>query len=66
MAFLEMYREQSKQADQQERIDKMVAEQRKVGAEHAEAVRQADGQDGGGGGGGRRKPSKGAVQRKGP
>ena len=66
MDALEWFRKMMKDMDQQERIDKMVAEQRKVGAEHAEAVRQADGQDGGGGGGGRRKPSKGAVQRKGP
>ena len=62
--FLEMYREQSKQMDQEENIRRAVADQRVVGAsdEDANRVREADG--GGGGGGGRRKPGKSSVQRR--
>jgi hypothetical protein len=71
MNALEWFRRTMKEIDQQERIKKMVADQRKVGASDADADRvreeagaQAD-DSGGGGGGGRRKPSKAAVQRKG-
>ncbi len=42
MDALEWFRKMMKDMDQQERIEKMVAEQRKVGEEHAEAVREAD------------------------
>jgi len=65
MDALEWFRKMMKEMDQQERIDKMIAEQRKVGAEHEAAVQEMD-QSTGGGGGGRRKPSKSAVQRRDP
>jgi len=65
MDALEWFRKMMKEMDQQERIDKMIAEQRKVGSDAASAAAvQAMDQSAGGGGGGRRKPSKGTVQRK--
>ena len=63
VAFLEMYREQSRQVEQQKNIERAVADQRKVGASDTDAdrVRAADGGAGGGGGGGggrRRRPAQ--------
>ena len=63
MAFLEMYRAQSKQMDQQANVKRMVADQRGVNASHADQVQQMD-NSADSGGGGRRKPSKSNVQRK--
>ena len=69
MDALEWFRKMMKDMDQQERIDKMIAEQRKVGSDAAAAAAVQDmdqsmGGGGGGGGGGRRKPGKGTVQRR--
>lgn len=66
MDALEWFRQMMKDMDQQERIDKMVADQRRVGAGDADRVREADGENGGGGGGGggRRKLSQGKILRR--
>ena len=69
MDALEWFRKMMKDMDQQERIEKMVAEQRKVGTDDAAAAAvqemdQSTGGGGGGGGGSRRKPGKAAVQRR--
>jgi hypothetical protein len=69
MDALEWFRKMMKDMDQQERIDKMIAEQRKVGSDAASAAAvqemdQSTGNGGGNGGGGRRKPSKSSVQRR--
>jgi len=66
MAFLEMYRAQSKQMDQEQNIKRAVADQRQVGASDADAdrVREEAGAGAGPEGGSRRKPGKAAVQRR--
>ena len=66
MAFLEMYRAQSKQMGQDQNIKRAVADQRQVGASDADAdrVREEAGAGAGPEGGSRRKPGKAAVQRR--